>query len=171
MPRYDISRLRKENGMSQSELAGLLQMTQSFLSAIENGKSPLPIEKEEKLCEIFNLSDLNRYVLDHKGGTDAKKLAEMTDSDLFNQLLRRFHKQAHNEDKDHHHSDHHHKIDDLENKLNTLFDRNDALMLRNDRLNEDNDRLRAEIDTYRLEIEKLRAENYSLKSQLLEPGK
>ena len=46
MSRFDIARLRKEKGMSQGELASQLQITQSFLSAIENGKSPLPIEKE-----------------------------------------------------------------------------------------------------------------------------
>lgn len=167
MPRFDISRLRKENGMSQSELANLLQMTQSFLSAIENGKSPLPIEKEGKLCEVFGLSDLNEYILDSKSATDEKKLTELTDSDLFNQLLSRFHKQAHSSENEHHHHDHHHQIDDLNQKIDYLFDRNDALMNRNDKLSADNDRLRAEIDNYRREIEKLREENYSLRSQLL----
>lgn len=167
MPRYDISRLRKENGMSQSELASLLQMTQSFLSAIENGKSPLPVEKEDKLCEIFGVSDLSPFILDKKNDTDTKKLAEMTDSDLFNQLLSRFHKQAHSEESEHHHLGHHHKIEDLEEKIEKLYNRNDALMSRNDNLSQDNDKLRAEIDYYRGEIEKLRSENYSLKSQLL----
>ena len=97
MPRFDVSRLRKENGMSQNELANLLQMTQSFLSAIENGKSPLPVEKEDRLCEIFGLQNLNDYIVDAKGGEGDKKIAELTDSDLFNQLLNRFHKQAHSE--------------------------------------------------------------------------
>lgn len=167
MARYDIARLRKENNMSQSELSNLLQMTQSFLSAIENGKSPLPVEKEERLCEIFGISDLNPYILGRIGEADSRKLGEMTDSDLFNQLLSRFHKQAHSEEGEHHHHDHHQKIDELEHKVHSLFERNDALMLRNDRLNEDNDRLRAEIDSYRIEIEKLRAENYDLKARLL----
>lgn len=169
MARYDISKLRKENGMSQSELANLLQMTQSFLSAIENGKSPLPIEKEEKLCEIFHLPNLNEYVMDKKGEMDDKKsLTEMTDSDLFNQLLSRFHKQAHSEESEHHHQDHHQRIEELQQKIDLLFTRNDALMLRNENLNTDNDRLRSEIDAYRVQIENLRAENYVLKSQLLE---
>lgn len=168
MARYDISRLRKENGMSQSELANLLQMTQSFLSAIENGRSPLPIEKEEKLIEIFHLPNLNDYVIDKKGDfEDKKSLTEMTDSDLFNQLLNRFHKQAHSEESEHHHQNHHQKIDELQQKVDLLFTRNDALMLRNDNLITDNDKLRAEIDTYRAEIEKLRKENYELRSKLL----
>ena len=156
--------------MSQSELASQLQMTQSFLSAIENGRSPLPIEKEDKLCEIFNLHNLNGYVVDKKNNTDENKiLTEMTDSDLFNQLLNRFHRQAHSEESEHHHHDHHQQIDELQQKIDLLFNRNEALMIRNDKLNEDNDKLRSEIDGYRLEIEKLRAENYSLRTKLLEP--
>lgn len=167
MPRFDISRLRKENSMSQGELANLLQMTQSFLSAIENGKSPLPIEKEEKLCEVFGLSDLNDYILDRKNEPEERKLTEMTDSDLFNQLLSRFHKQAHSAESEHHHQDHHRKIEDLQQKLDMMFSRIDALMLRNENLSADNDNLRAEIDKYRSEIDKLRSENYTLRTQLL----
>ena len=170
MARFDISRLRKENGMSQSELANLLQMTQSFLSAIENGKSPLPIEKEERLCEIFNLPNLHEYILYRKPEADEKRITEMTDSDLFNQLLSRFHKQAHSEESEHHHHDHHQKIEELQQKVDLLFTRNDALMLRNDSLSADNDKLRSEIDTYRVEIERLRTENFELKSKLLEKG-
>ena len=168
MPRYDISRLRKENGMSQSELANLLQITQSFLSAIENGKSPLPVEKEERLCEVFGLTDLKEYISDRKTEFSDRKVTDMTDSDLFNQLLNRFHQQAHSAESEHHHHDHHHKIEELEGKVEALFGRNEALMQRNDRLNEDNDRLRNEIDRYREEIERLRAENFNLRRSLLE---
>lgn len=153
--------------MSQNELANLLQMTQSFLSAIENGKSPLPIEKEGKLCEIFGLKNLTDYVVDRRVETDEKKLTDLTDSDLFNQLLSRFHKQAHSAEDEHHHHDHHQRIEDLEEKIETLYARNDDLMLRNDKLSADNDRLREEIDSYRREIERLRAENYELKTSTL----
>ena len=164
MARYDISRLRKEKGMSQSELANILQMTQSFLSAIENGKSPLPIEKEEKLCEVFGLKDLSEYATDRKGDTEEKKLTEMTDSDLFNQLLSRFHKQAHSAETEHHHHGHHQRIEDLEERVESLFARNEALMIRNDRLSSDNDRLREEIDGYRKEIDRLREEIFRMKN-------
>lgn len=163
MPRYDISRLRKENGMSQNELANHLQMTQSFLSAIENGKSPLPIEKEEKLCEIFHLHDLNEYVVGNRLEGTERHLNDMTDSDLFNQLLSRFHKQAHSEESDHHHHEHHQRIEDLQQKLDSMFIRLDAMMARNDTLSAANDKLREEIDVYRKEIDKLRAENYELR--------
>lgn len=167
MPRFDIARLRKENGMSQNELANLLQMNQSFLSAIENGKSPLPIEKEEKLCEIFSLSNLNDYLLDKKTDDSISQLTEMTDSDLFNQLLSRFHKQAHSAESEHHHHSHHQKIEMLEHRIDEMYKRNDDLLNRNNSLAEDNDRLRREIDNYRIEIEKLRNEIFHLRSAAL----
>lgn len=178
MSRFDISRLRKEKGMSQGELAARLQMTQSFLSAIENGKSPLPIEKEEKLCEVFNLKDLSAYVINRREDHEERKLTEMTDSDLFNQLLSRFHKQAHSGEDEAHHHDHHARIDELQEEVSELYarnqlllerndammKRNDSLMERNDRLSIDNDRLRAEIDNYRSEIDSLREQIFKLKS-------
>ena len=162
MPRYDISRIRKEHGMSQSELAQRLQITQSFLSAIENGRSPLPIEKEEKLREVFSSYDLSSYIQDKTD--DEKRVVDMTDSDLFNQLLNRFHRQAHSAEGEHHHHDHHEKIEILENRVEALFKRNDALMERNDRLAEANDLLRQENDKLRSEIDRLRAQIFNLKS-------
>lgn len=168
MSRFDIAKLRKEKGMSQGELAGLLQMTQSFLSAIENGKSPLPIEKEERLCEIFNLKNLDEYSLSKKEDGNDKSLNELSDSDLFNQLLSRFHKQAHSsEDGKHHH--HHQKIEILQQRIDFLFATNERLMERNDRLSVVNDNLREDIDGYRKEIDRLREEIYLLKSTAKTP--
>lgn len=169
MGRFDISRLRKEKGMSQRELANLLQITQSFLSAIENGKSPLPVEKEEKLCEIFKLYNLEEYVIPKRDTETKREIDELTDTDLFNQLLNRFHRQAHSMEDDHHHHSHHEEIEALKMKINDLFARNDvlfkatqSLMQRNDRLSADNDKLRKEIDNYRGEIDHLRKEIFNL---------
>lgn len=163
MPRFDISRFRKEKGMSQNELAHLLQINQSFLSAIENGKSPLPIEKEEKLREIFGIDSLEEYVIKstHESSTP---LNDMTDSDLFNQLLNRFHQQAHSGENEHHHHDHHERIEALQKKVDSLFERNNSLMERNDQLWEENNRLRSQIDSYRSEIDSLRAQIFQLKA-------
>ena len=167
MARLEIARLRKDHGMSQNELARELQITQSFLSAIENGKSPLPPEKEGKLLEIFNLPDLGAYISDASSGQEmAKKMSEMTDSDLFNQLLQRFHQQAHSKEEVHHHHDHHERIDDLSRQVQSLFDRNERLMTRNDELAASNDRLRAENDTLRATADSLRAEIDKLRSEI-----
>ena len=163
MSRFDISRLRKAKGMSQRELAQELQINQSFLSAIENGKSPLPIEKEERLCEIFDIENLSDFKVKRKENAVAENLNDLTDSDLFNQLLNRFHRQAHSAEDHLHHEEHHQHTKQLEEKLESLFERNERLMERNDRLSSENDRLREEIDNYRREIEKLRTEIYNLK--------
>ena len=64
MSRIDLSKLRKRAGMSQRELASLLQVRPSFLSAIENGRSRLPEEKQEKIKEIFALDSLEEYMID-----------------------------------------------------------------------------------------------------------
>lgn len=90
MPRIDIARLRKDNGMSQNDLAQKLQITQSFLSAIENGKSPLPPEKEARIAEIFGLGSLDDYLIDSRQPEAlTKNLEEMSDSEIFGQLLNR----------------------------------------------------------------------------------
>lgn len=163
MSRIDISRLRKEKGMSQNELSRLLQINQSFLSAIENGKSPLPIEKEEKLRDIFGLETLENYTVKPVSESPSH-LNEMTDSDLFNQLLNRFHQQAHSGEQEHHHHDHHERIEELQKKIDIYFERNNILTERNDRLWEENNRLRTEIDEYRKEIDSLRSQIFQIKS-------
>lgn len=162
MARIEIARLRKDHGMSQNELAQQLQITQSFLSAIENGKSPLPTEKEERIREIFSLPDLKQYTTETLSPAEAARhLAEMTDSDLFNQLLQRFHSQAHNRENESHHSNHHERISNLEEQNSSLLSRIDKMMERNDALASKNDELRNDIDTLRSEI-------YRLKSLLIE---
>lgn len=164
MPRIDIARLRKDRGMSQSELAHLLQITQSFLSAIENGKSPLPPEKEARIMEIFGIADLSEYTIEltpAQPEAPAKSIADMSEGDLFNQLLSRFHEHAHKKDGAAEHHSHHDRIALLEERNDRLMERNDSLMQRNDRLAATCDKLRAEIDS-------LRAEIALLKEKLLE---
>lgn len=153
--------------MSQNELAQKLQMTQSFLSAIENGKSPLPIEKEEKLKEIFAEVNFSDYLFGKKTETEDARVNDLTDSDLFNQLLNRFHRQAHSSEEEHHHQDHHEKIQSLEHRLESMYLRNDNLMLRNDRLVEEGEKLRAENERLKKEIENLRREIFNLKLKSL----
>lgn len=135
MPRIDIARLRKERGVSQSELAQQLQITQSFLSAIENGKSPLPPEKEARILEIFNLNDFEGYMIESGITQDPapKTIADMSEGDLFNQLLSRFHEHAHKKDAEtvSGHHDHHERIAALESANARLMTRNDSLFERN----------------------------------------
>lgn len=160
MTRIDIPRLRKTRGMSQGELAQLLQIPQSFLSAIENGKSPLPPEKESKLLEIFKLDSFKEFMTGPQAAvadSPTSSFAGMTEGELFNQLLSRFHEHAHRNDQSgESHHDHHERIAVLEERNDRLMLRNDQLLERNDRLSAENDRLREEIDSLRAEIFRLR---------------
>lgn len=51
-----IKNLRKENKMSQEELASKLGISRSYFSKIENGQRGLSIEIMQKLCKVFNMS-------------------------------------------------------------------------------------------------------------------
>ena len=143
MSRIDLSKLRKRAGMSQRELASLLQVRPSFLSAIENGRSRLPEEKQEKIKEIFALDSLEEYMIDdladvvvpphthvppHSHDGDASipphiHTSPSTQSDAITQLLNHFHDLAHQRDRQHTSADEETaaRIDLLERR-NVLFE-------------------------------------------------
>lgn len=50
-----IHQLRSENGLTLTKLAAALDIDQSTLSKIENGKRNVPIEILPKLASVFNL--------------------------------------------------------------------------------------------------------------------
>lgn len=153
----DLARLRKDLGLSQSELASRLDVRQSFLSAIENGRSPLPADKRARLRELFPETDLSRYARhghDHAAPAAETPIpAEMAfDGNVITQLFNHFHAQLHRES---------------DGAQQALLECVKSLERRNDSLTERNDRLAAYIETLRAEIDALRAENYRLKEQLL----
>ncbi len=138
--------------MSQRELAEFLQVRPSFLSAIENGKSRIPDEKLEKIKEIFELDDLEEYLIEDTNENVVPPHTHVADqTDYLTQLLNHFHDLAHQRDKGH-------AIADSE-----LLARIDFLTKRNDRLSERVDDLRDEVDN-------LRQENLSLKELLVKNG-
>lgn len=152
MSRIDLVRLRKRAGMSQRELADLLQVRPSFLSAIENGKSRMPDEKLDKIKEIFELESLDEYLMDdHAEPVVPPHTHAMDQSDTLAQLLNHFHDLAHQKEREHTHQD------------PELSERIEYLSKRNDRLSERIDDLRDEVDT-------LRQENLRLKELLLKNG-
>ena len=151
MERIDITKLRKEAGMSQRELAAKLNIKPSFLSAIENGRSRLPEGQLEKIKQIFGIADLSDYMVEdeHKEivpphthfGEEGNAIA------LF---LQHIHNQAHQDDG---HSN-----------------REAALEQRIDYLSERNDRLSARVDELREQLDAARDENYRLKLLLASNG-
>ncbi len=151
MSRLDLVKLRKRAGMSQKELADLLQVRASFLSAIENGKSRLPEEKLEKIKEIFELESFDDYLVGDETEVVPPHTHVTDPTDTITQLLIHFHELAHQRDKAHGNHD------------TETEERIDFLTHRNDRLSERVDNLRDEVD-------RLRLENLALKELLLRNG-
>lgn len=158
MSRIDIARIRKKYGMSQSELAHRLQINQSFLSAIENGKSALPPDKAQRLQEIFGISDMSGYLLDGEETARDKESVGKADVDLIGEFLTRFHSQAHSNEEMHHHHDHHERIHFLEQQNAQLLLNIGELLARVDRLMTESDALRHELDRLRSMIFRYKTE-------------
>lgn len=146
MNRIDLAKLRKRAGMSQRELADLLQVRPSFVSAIENGKSRMPEEKLDKLKEVFELDSFEDYMIEESSATVAPHTHMMDQSDSLTHLLTHFHDLAHQNSRNE---------PGAENAERIEF-----LTRRNDRLSE-------RIDTLRDEVDELRRENLRLKELLM----
>lgn len=146
MSKIDLVRLRKRAGMSQRELADKLQVRPSFLSAIENGRSRMPEEKLEKIKEIFELDNLDDYLLEDCTPENMvpPHTHLMDQSDSLTQLLNHFHDLAHQREKETHTQD------------TESLERIDFLTRRNDRLSERVDDLRDEVDRLRTELLRLK---------------
>lgn len=150
MSRLDLVKLRKNAGLSQKELADMLSVRPSFLSAIENGRSRLPEEKLDRLKDIFHVDDFSDYMVEDKAETvpvvpPHTHIAE--GDDALTALLKHIHAQAH-------------MTDDLSKSREVeLEERISCLTERNDRLSDRLDDLREQVD-------RLREENFHLKELL-----
>lgn len=140
MKRIDIVRLRKNAAMSQRELAELLQVRPSFLSAIENGKSRLPDEKLARIKEIFRLDDLEDYTLETEGELSATvpPHTHSDTGDTFTQLLNHFHELAHKNSAHHPDKEREQRIEFLTHRCDRLSERVDDLREQVDRLSNEN---------------------------------
>lgn len=149
MSRIDLLRLRKRIGMSQRDLAGMLRVRPSFLSAIENGRSRLPEEKLEKLKDIFEIDDFSDYMIEDQDSTHVPPHSHIGDqSDSLTTLLNHIHDLAHR------------RNGSMGGESEETAARIDYLIGRNDRLSEKVDNLRDEVD-------RLREENLRLKELLI----
>ncbi|MDE5814228.1 MAG: helix-turn-helix transcriptional regulator [Muribaculaceae bacterium] len=152
MKKIDFVRLRKRAGMSQRELADLLQVRPSFLSAIENGKSRMPDEKLDRIKEIFELDSLDDYIMEeHLEQTVPPHTHAMDQNDTLAQLLNHFHDLAHQRERE-----------------QSGLDADAAARI--EFLTKRNDRLSERIDDLRDELDALREENLRLKEVLLKNG-
>lgn len=150
MSRLDLVKLRKNAGLSQKELADMLSVRPSFLSAIENGRSRLPEEKLDRLKDIFHVDDFSDYMVEDKAETVPVVPPHthiVEGDDALTALLKHIHAQAH-------------MTDDLSKSREAeLEERISCLTERNDRLSDRLDDLREQVD-------RLREENFHLKELL-----
>lgn len=126
MKRLDLAALRKAHHINQINLAARLNMKQSFISAIENGKSPLPAIKLALLRDIFGDEEINKYMITTEDKSPQFNIETFSESDMMAQLLRMFHSHEHKEET-HNHEMHHRKIDKLQERISILLERNDRL--------------------------------------------
>lgn len=52
----NIAIARKQAGITQEEMAKLLDITQPAYSYYEKGEKPIPLKKIQKICEILSIS-------------------------------------------------------------------------------------------------------------------
>lgn len=52
----NIAKIRREKGMTQEELAGLVEMDRSYLSEIENGHKNLSVNVLMKIAEVLEVN-------------------------------------------------------------------------------------------------------------------
>lgn len=124
--------------MSQTALAERLSVKQSFLSSVENGRRPLPLDKYDLILRIFGIEDPEPYMLDIPDASDAL----VGEGEMLTRMLSVFHAQAHRE---------------IDNAHKALQARIDLLESRNAELKRRNAGLVAEVETLKARIEALTA--------------
>ncbi len=75
---FDLKRFRCENKITQVELATLFECKQNFISRIENGEKPLPVDKLEILQ--LKYGDITEYFTDVSDLPQRKKVTLSDDS-------------------------------------------------------------------------------------------
>ena len=58
----DLKRFRVERKLTQIELATALEVPQSFISSIENGKRSAPQSFLDKLCQLYKVGNISDYL-------------------------------------------------------------------------------------------------------------
>lgn len=64
---FNIKVLREQGGYSQTQIAEILNTSQSYYAQYENGKRQIPFDRVIKLAEFYNIS------LDYIAGLTNKK--------------------------------------------------------------------------------------------------
>ena len=164
--KYDVKAIRKHLRLSQKEMSEKLGIRQSFLSAIETGKSPLPADKAQMLRMMLPDNDIDNFTLQSDTATatphQTVTILENGETNMFKELLNYFHNQAHRE-QDEHHINMHRQLDTMQERIDRLTEKNDALVTKNEQL-------AAKVESLREELHISKTENLRLKELLLSNG-
>lgn len=81
-----IKDLREDRDLKQSEIAKILNTTQSYYAQYENGKRQIPFERMVEIAEFYDVS------LDYIAGrtNDKKGLSKSTLTDQETELIKKF---------------------------------------------------------------------------------
>lgn len=123
MSYINVRKLRDKSGYSQEYVASVLGVAQNTYSKIENGQSPLTIERAKKLADLFEVepeyffSDQEIGVVNHNNGNDYKLIFNPEtyiegQKEVYDLLL---------EDKDNQISYLKEEVEKLRNQLNDIY--------------------------------------------------
>lgn len=69
---FDLKSFREKKKLSQKDISEAVNLPQSFLSAIENGKKSAPDSFIDDLARIYNEENISDYITDRKELQEAK---------------------------------------------------------------------------------------------------
>lgn len=71
---FDLKSFRRKRKLSQKEISEAVNLPQSFLSAIENGKKSAPDSFIDELARIYNVDNISDYITDRRDSEEPKSV-------------------------------------------------------------------------------------------------
>ncbi|MBR3674248.1 MAG: helix-turn-helix transcriptional regulator [Clostridia bacterium] len=69
-----LRKLRIDKGEILKDMSDKLEVTVSFLSAVENGKKKMPSEWNQKICDLYKLDDIQKKDFSEAIATSEEKI-------------------------------------------------------------------------------------------------
>lgn len=166
MAHIDLREFRRIRNIKQRELAEKLGITQSFLSNIERGRSPLPADKMQRIIEIYEIESLDEFVVyDERdkvngGNVNSNNVnSTINDMESMSEVMREIIASSKSGDKEVSGA-----VSELVKRYGEMMD---SVMRRNGQLLEKSDELRSELDAARKENDELRKQILDLRTILI----
>lgn len=161
MAKFNLSQLRKDVGITQKDLADILEVSQGFMSSVESGRNPFPEERIGKLIAAFPSINLDMYRMaetnSDKSVTNSynnQSPININDKELINFIFEQVNKATAMKNK---------QLETMQEELVSLRKSYHGLV-------ETSEKQRAAIDDYQQKIFALNDENMKLRMTLLENG-